>query len=79
MKPIIKELMLKARQGVFPDDGRHDHVLFRVDRLGILPAKGVGGGAAGLSLVLCHAVEEWLGVSYSDRYDGYSSSTEYCC
>ena len=29
----------------------------------ILPAKGVGGGAAGLSLVLCHAVEEWLGVS----------------
>lgn len=29
----------------------------------ILPAKGVGGGAAGLSLVLCHAVEEWFGLS----------------
>lgn len=29
----------------------------------ILPAKGVGGGAAGLSLVLCHALEQYAGVS----------------
>lgn len=29
----------------------------------ILPAKGVGGGAAGLSLILCHALEQYMGVS----------------
>lgn len=29
----------------------------------ILPVDGTGGGAAGLSLVLCSAVQEWFGVS----------------
>lgn len=29
----------------------------------ILPAQGVGGGAAGLSLILSHAFEQYLGVS----------------
>lgn len=28
----------------------------------ILPAKGVGGGAAGLSLILCHALQQYFGV-----------------
>lgn len=28
----------------------------------ILPAKGVGGGAAGLSLVICHALKEFVGI-----------------
>lgn len=28
----------------------------------ILPARGVGGGAAGLSLILCHALNEYTGI-----------------
>ena len=27
----------------------------------ILPAKGVGGGAAGFSLIVCHALEQYFG------------------
>lgn len=49
-------------QGVLPDDGRHDAVLFAWIGC-IMPADGTGGGATGLSRVLCHAVEHWAGIS----------------
>ena len=62
MKPIIKELMLKPVKEYFLMTV--GMIMYSFAWIGcILPAKGVGGGAAGLSLVLCHAVEEWLGVS----------------
>ena len=61
MKPIIKELMLKPVKEYFLMTV--GMIMYSFAWIGcILPAKGVGGGAAGLSLVLCHAVEEWLGV-----------------
>ena len=45
-------------QGVLPDDGRM--MLYSFAWIGcIMPADGTGGGATGLSRVLCHAVEHW--------------------
>ena len=52
MKPIIKELMLKPVKEYFLMTV--GMIMYSFAWIGcILPAKGVGGGAAGLSLVLC--------------------------
>ena len=62
MKPITMEQVLKTFKEYFLMTV--GMIMYSFAWIGcILPAKGVGGGAAGLSLVLCHAVEEWLGVS----------------
>ncbi|WP_295936219.1 YitT family protein [uncultured Alistipes sp.] len=62
MKPIKKELVLKPVKEYFLMTV--GMVLYSFAWIGcILPAKGVGGGAAGLSLILSHAFEEWLGFS----------------
>ena len=51
MKPIIKELMLKPVKEYFLMTV--GMIMYSFAWIGcILPAKGVGGGAAGLSLVL---------------------------
>ena len=72
MKPIIKELMLKPVKEYFLMTV--GMIMYSFAWIGcILPAKGVGGGAAGLSLVLCHAVEEWLGVSRDSSSAGTSA------
>lgn len=61
MKPITPELVLKpAKEYFLMAVGM---LMYSFGWIGcILPARGVGGGAAGLSLVLCHALEQ-LGVS----------------
>ena len=70
MKPIIKELMLKPVKEYFLMTV--GMIMYSFAWIGcILPAKGVGGGAAGLSLVLCHAVEA---VSYT-HLDVYKRQT----
>lgn len=60
MKLITKELMFKPVKEYFLMTV--GMLLYSFAWIGcILPAKGVGGGAAGLSLVLCHAIEQWTG------------------
>ena len=78
MKPIIKELMLKPVKEYFLMTV--GMIMYSFAWIGcILPAKGVGGGAAGLSLVLCHAVEEWLGVSTYSLYTCIAAASKVQC
>lgn len=57
MKPITPDLVLKpVKEYLLMTVGM---LMYSFGWIGcILPARGVGGGAAGLSLVLCHALEQ---------------------
>ena len=62
MKPITMEQVLKTFKEYFLRPG--GMMLYSFAWSGcIRPADGTGGGATGLSRVLCHAVEHWAGIS----------------
>ncbi len=62
MKPITMEQVLKTFKEYFLMSGGMMVYSFAWFG-GIMPADGTGGGATGLSRVLCHAVEHWAGIS----------------
>ena len=62
MKPITMEQVLKTFKEYFLMTV--GMMLYSFAWIGcIMPADGTGGGATGLSRVLCHAVEHWAGIS----------------
>ena len=62
MKPITMEQVLKTFKEYFLMTV--GMMLYSFAWIGcIRPADGTGGGATGLSRVLCHAVEHWAGIS----------------